>query len=325
MTILLVWLYTKKGGIKTVIWTDTLQTFFLLAGMLIFLFWLMGELNGSQAAFSLLSEQGLTKTFFWEANDGRQFFRSFLTGVFLTLVMNGLDQDMMQKNLTCRSLQDANKNMFSLSLIFFVVNLLFLILGGLLTVYAQQKGLSASGEELFGAVAQQAPPFLYIMFLLGVIAAAYSSADSALTSLTTAFCVDFLDIEKKPLNQQISWRQKAHIAFSVILFLVILIFGVLDNRELIFVLFTAAGFTYGPLLGMYAFGLFTQRKVSDFFVVVIAFLSPIMAYVIKENSEYLFGTKLTFEILLINGGMTFIALFLMSKGHTDETSNYRFR
>lgn len=317
ITILLVWLYTKKGGIKTVIWTDTLQTFFLLAGMLLFLFWLSGQLNGFGAAFSQLSEKNLSQVFYWEANDGRQFFRSFLTGMFITLVMNGLDQDMMQKNLTCRSLKDANKNMFCLSIIFFIVNFLFLTLGGFLTVYAHQNGITASGEELFGAVAQQAPAFFYIMFLLGVIAAAYSSADSALTSLTTSFCVDFLDIEKRPMDQQISLRKKTHIAFSVILFVVILIFGILNNRGLIFLLFTAAGFTYGPLLGMYAFGLFTKKKVSDLFVPVIAILSPIVAYVIKENSVSLFGTQLTFEILLINGAMTFVALFLISKGNTQ--------
>jgi solute:Na+ symporter, SSS family len=314
ITILLVWLYTKKGGIKTVIWTDTLQTFFLLAGMLVFLFWLFGETGGVGHAMNQLSEKSLSQVFFWETGDSRQFFRSFLTGMFLTLVMNGLDQDMMQKNLTCRNLKDANKNMFSLSIIFFIVNILFLVLGGLLTIYAQANGIGAQGDELFGAVAQQAPVVLYVMFLLGVIAAAYSSADSALTALTTSFCVDFLNIEKKPQDQQLVLRKNTHIAFSIILFIVILVFKQINDRSVIFQLFTAAGFTYGPLLGMYAFGLFTKKKVSDFFVPIIAILSPIVAYVIKQNSESLFGTKLTFEILLINGAMTFVALFLMSKG-----------
>ncbi|WP_330927010.1 sodium:solute symporter [Candidatus Sororendozoicomonas aggregata] len=318
ITIALVWLYTHKGGIKTIVWTDTLQTFFLLAAMLVFVFWLSGQLNGFGAAFDQLSEQNLSQVFFWEVNDGRQFFRSFLTGILMTLVMNGLDQDMMQKNLTCRSLKEANKNMFSLSLIFFIVNALFLFLGGFLTLYAQQKGIDAKGDELFGAVAQQASGFFYVMFILGVIAATYSSADSALTSLTTAFCVDFLAIEKRPTDQQIALRKKAHIGFSVVLFVVILIFGSLNNRGLIFLLFTAAGFTYGPLLGMYAFGLFTRKKVSDLFVPVIAVLSPVVAYLIKENAVSLFGTRLTFEILLINGAMTFIALFLMSKGNVEE-------
>ncbi|MCM8537241.1 MAG: sodium:solute symporter [Lentisphaeraceae bacterium] len=317
-TILLVWIYTKKGGIKTVIWTDTLQTFFLLAGMLVFLFWLANQLGGFGTAMGQLADQNLSQVFFWEANDGKQFFRSFFTGMFITLVMNGLDQDMMQKNLTCKSLKDANKNMFSLSIVFFVVNLLFLILGGFLTLYATNQGITAEGEELFGAIAQQAPPMLYVMFLLGVIAAAYSSADSALTSLTTSFCVDFLNIEKRSSQEQIELRKKTHIAFSFILFAVILIFGALDNRGLIFLLFTAAGFTYGPLLGMYAFGLFTKRKVSDNFVPIIAIASPIIAYVIKENSVSIFGTQLTFEILIINGAMTFIALFLMNKGKVES-------
>ena len=307
VTITLVWVYTQRGGIKTIIWTDTLQTFFMLLGLFAFIYWLFGELGGVSQSLEILKEKELSQVFFFEYTDAKFFVKGFLTGVFITLVMNGLDQDMMQKNLSCKSLKDARKNMFSLSIIFLVINIFFVVLGGLLTIYAQQHGIDAHKDKLFTAVAEQAPAFLFALFLLGVIAAAYSSADSALTSLTTAFCVDFMNMDKMNGTEKIKVRKKVHVMFSIFLFCTITIFESFNNDSIVWLLFKMAGFTYGPLLGMYAFGLFTKVKVKDSLIPWIAVLCPVLSWILKKNVP-----SIGFEILIYNGALTFVLMLVAS-------------
>lgn len=317
VTIFLVWIYTQKGGLKTIIWTDTLQTTFMLLGLLAFLFWLSGQLGGFSEALAILKEKNLTQVFFYDPTDTRYFVKGLFAGVFITLVMNGLDQDMMQKNLACKSLKDARKNMFVLSIVFLVVNILFLFLGGLLSVYAQQKGIDvAKGDYLFTVVAQQAPQVLFVLFVLGVIAAAYSSADSALTSLTTAFCLDFLDMTKMNGEEKIKTRKKIHVLFSVFLFSTIMIFASFNDDSIFVRLFTMAGFTYGPLLGMYAFGLFTKVKVKDSLIPWIAVLCPVLSWILKKNVS-----SIGFEILIYNGALTFVLMLVASFMYKEKAVN----
>jgi len=230
--------------------------------------------------------------------------------------MTGLDQDMMQKNLTCRSLKDAQKNMFWFTLVLTVVNFVFLSLGLLLTVYAQQNGIDAHKDDLFPILAKNHLGFgVFVFFLLGLIAAAYSSADSALTSLTTSFSIDILDIEKKHnTEKQVKIRKRIHIMISLLLILVIIAFKyIIKDESVISKLFVFAGYTYGPLLGLYAFGLFTKWHVKDKFIPIIAILSPILSYIISVNSLKWFGFEFGFFILILNGFLTFLGLMLILK------------
>ena len=315
ITILLIWVYTCRGGIKTVVWTDTLQTSFMVIALIAFLIFLTGELGGFSRSLQTISEKGLTQIFFFDFWDPKSFFQNFISGMFITLVMNGLDQDIMQKNLTCKNVGEAKKNLISLSVVFLIVNVLFMVLGAMLTVYAQNNGWNYEGDKLFIGVAKEAPKFLFILFLLGVIAAAYSSADSALTSLTTSFCVDFLKISSKPPSEQETLRKIVHIVFSLILFAVILIFYSFSDQSVMWLIFKAAGYTYGPLLGFYAFGMLTKYKVSDFYIPIIGVICPIISFVLNHFSKDLLGGyQIGFEILLINGGLTFLFMFLCNTG-----------
>ncbi len=320
ITIALIWLYTFKGGIKTIIFTDTLQTLFMLISVSVTIMFLASalDLNSITALIDHVSQSEMSKVFFFdEVNDSQYFIKSFLAGMFITITMTGLDQDMMQKNLTCRSLKDAQKNMVVFSVVLVFVNLLFLVLGLLLTQYAQVNGIAATKDNLFPTIAML--PELGVIttafFLLGLIAAAYSSADSALTSLTTSFCIDILDLEKRTEIQQKRLRKQVHVLFSVILIVVIVIFdSVFTDVSVIWELFKAAGYTYGPLLGLFAFGIYTNYKVLDKFVWILAVIAPILSFVLNKYSEnLLFGYQIGFEILIINGLLMFLGLLLISK------------
>ena len=305
LTIVLIWIYTFRSGIKTIIWTDTLQTLFMLSAVGVSI-WLISDKMGLGLIdlTQTISQSEYSKMFFWEGK--QNFIKQFLSGAFLAIVMTGLDQDMMQKNLSCRSLSEAKKNMYSFSVALIVVNVFFLALGALLYLYAQQIGLDIpKGDDLFPLVALQGDLGLGVgvFFILGLIAAAYSSADSALTSLTTSFCVDFLDIEKKENSRKT--RKYVHIAFSLLLVVAILIFKAINDDSVISALFKVAGYTYGPLLGLFAFGIFTKWSVRDKAVPIVAFLSPVAAYILQLYIP--FG----FELLMINGGITFLGLCLL--------------
>lgn len=318
LTIILIWLYTFKAGIKTIVWTDTLQTLFMLIAVGVAIYFVSDEMGlNAGAALDLISNSDMSQIFFFDDwKSGDFFVKQFLSGAFISIVMTGLDQDMMQKNLTCRNLGDAQKNMFWFTIVLTIVNLVFLTLGLLLTVYASQNGIDAHKDELFPTIAVNSGLGigLAIVFLLGLIAAAYSSADSALTSLTTSFSIDILDIEKKyDAVKQVAVRKRIHIVMSLVLIAVIIIFKyVIADATVIAKLFTFAGYTYGPLLGLYAYGLFTKWNVKDKFVPVVAIASPILAYIISTLSAGV-GFEFGFFILILNGALTFLGLLFIRK------------
>lgn len=315
LTILLIWLYTHKAGIKTIIWTDTLQTLFMLIAVVLCFYYVADAMNFSFVkAFSEITTSKYAKIFFFEDLRSPSFFpKKFLAGAFLAIVMTGLDQDMMQKNLSCPSLKDAQKNMFWFSIILVFVNVLFLALGALLYLFASSKGITASGDELFASVAmhESMPLVVGLFFILGLVAAAYSSADSALTALTTSFCVDFLNVQNREVRQQVKLRKRTHVFFSILLFLVILLFKIINDESVVSALFKVAGYTYGPLLGMYAFGLFTSCKINDLLVIPVVILAPILTYVLQLIAPILWGFSFGFELLIINGLISFIGLFFI--------------
>jgi len=327
ITILLIWVYTFRGGIKTIVYTDTLQTFCMLAAVIMTVYVIMSELSMSPGEMiSSIRESGYSKLFFFEGGwaDPNNFFKQFLSGALITIVMTGLDQDMMQKNLTCRSLGDARKNVYTFSVILVFANLLFLTLGAMLFIYAAEIGVAVPdrSDELYPMLAlQHLPGIVGIMFVIGLIASAYSSADSGLTALTTAFCVDFLGFKTEDNGLDIKRKRFAvHVMFSLILMAMILFFNALEGDAVINGLFKAAGYTYGPLLGLFAFGLFSKRKIRDQWVIWICLASPIISFFVDTYSEQLFaGFQFGFLILAVNGLLTILGLFAISykREHVD--------
>lgn len=317
ITILLIWLYTFKGGIKTIVWTDTLQTLFMLIAVGVCIYVVTDELQIDNL-FTYIAENEHSKIFFFDdVKAGSYFWKRFLAGAFVAIVMTGLDQDMMQKNLTCRNLKDAQKNMFWFTIVLVIVNFFFLALGVLLTDYASANGIEAHKDELFPIIASSGSLGVAtaIFFLLGLIAAAYSSADSALTSLTTSFSIDILEIDKRQDQAgQEKIRKKIHIIFSLVLIATILIFKYfIADESVIAKIFTFANYTYGPLLGLYAFGLFTQQQVKDKAVPFICIASPILTYAINYACLQYLGFDFGFALLILNGLVTFIGLGLFRK------------
>ncbi|WP_339787855.1 sodium:solute symporter [uncultured Imperialibacter sp.] len=325
ITIGLIWLYTFKGGIKTVVWTDTLQTGFMILAVVISIYLISTELNiGIADIGSTVVKSEYFRVFEWDWQSGRNFFKQFFAGAFIAIVMTGLDQDMMQKNLTCRNIGDAQKNMFWFCVVLVIVNFLFLSLGALLFMYAEATGIPIPDrtDNLYPMLALgHFNTFAGVLFLLGIVAAAYSSADSALTAMTTSFCVDFLGFEKKEVKNNDKVRMLVHLGFSFLLFFVILIFNAINDSSVINSVFTAAGYTYGPLLGLFSFGLFTKRPLTDKYVPVVCVLSPLLSYLINISSEsLLWGYKFGFEILLLNGLLTFLGLWAISSKRKIDVS-----
>ncbi len=322
LTILLIWAYTFRAGIKTIVWTDTLQTLFMLAALGVTIYFISEDMGLSgKGLWNFVMDSDLSKAFFFEDFKSKNYFwKQFISGAFIAIVMTGLDQDMMQKNLTCRNLKDAQKNMFWFTMVLTVVNFIFLCLGLLLTVFAQKNGIDANKDNLFPVVATQSGlgVAVAIFFVLGLIAAAYSSADSALTSLTTSFSIDIMEIEKRfSPAMQVVIRRRIHVIFSLVLVVVILIFKyVIANESVIEKLFEYAGYTYGPLLGMYAFGLFTKWRARDRWVPLVAILSPLLTILINLVGDRWYGFEFGFFILILNGLLTFLGLVLIrSKQH----------
>ncbi len=320
VTILLIWLYTNRGGIKTIIWTDTLQTAILLIAVVLTIYFIAKQMDLSfvQMVKVIKGSEHSRTWFFDDWNDKRHFIKQFFSGAFITIVMTGLDQDMMQKNLSCRNIGDAKKNMYWYGFAFLPVNLIFLSLGVLLFIFANQQGIPIpeQTDELFPIIATQGylPKVVSILFILGIVAAAYSSADSALTALTTSFTVDILNPKNKTENELKRIRRTVHIFVSILIAIVIMVFRAVNDQNVISAIFTVAGYTYGPLLGLYAFGLFTRFKVRDKWVPIVAIISPILCYFLSMYSEILFnGFKFGFELLMVNGAITFFGLLLLSK------------
>ena len=325
--IVLILFYTFKGGIKTVVWTDTLQTTFLLLAAVMTVVIILKSLNISFAELmSVSTERGYTKLFETDWSHSKFFVKQILSGAFITITMTGLDQDMMQKNLTCKTLRDAQKNVMTSSFFFVLVNILFMSLGAALIYYAQETGLqlpmNESGvvvnDKIFPTVAFSLDKLTSIVFMIGLIAAGYSSADGTLTALTTTFCFDFLHFDKNDKmseEQKIRYRKFIHVGFAFLYLLVIIMFRPFHNESLIDKIFEIAGYTYGPLLGLYSFGLFVKnRTVNDKYVPIIAISSPIISYILNIYSKNIFfGYQFGFEILIVNGLLTFMGLLMISK------------
>ncbi|MEM9887643.1 MAG: sodium:solute symporter [Bacteroidota bacterium] len=320
ITILLIWIYTFQGGIKTIVWTDALQTIFMVSAVVLTILALGSAMNTDLGGLiATFRESEYSKIFFFEEgwSDPNNFFKQFFAGALITIVMTGLDQDMMQKNLSCRNIGDAQKNMFTLSIILVFVNLLFLTLGGLLFIYAEQINFefTTRTDQLYPTLAlQHLSPTIGVVFILGLIAAAYSSADSALTSLTTSFCVDFLDFNKKDRSEQEKKRTRliVHLGFSLLLFATIMFVNSLNDDSIINKLFQFAGYSYGPLLGLFTFGMFTNYQLKNKYVFWVCLAAPLLAYFLNIALTSV-GVNLGFLVLALNGLLTFLGLLAISE------------
>lgn len=320
VTILLIWVYTFKGGIKTIVWTDTFQTLFLLLSVGMTIYYISKDLHLNVGGLTdLVSNSQYSRIFVWDWQSPHNFVKQFTSGAFIAIVMTGLDQDLMQKNLTCRNIGDAQKNMFWFTILLVITNFFFLTLGSLLYVYAETNGIALPDrtDELFPMLAvYHFPTIIGVFFMLGIVAAAYASADSALAALTTSFCVDFLGFKQGAPETQKSRRTRiaVHMGFCLLMFIVIVIFRAINDESVITSVFKAAGYTYGPLLGLFAFGLFTKRPVRDKAVPFLCVICPILSYILNINSKTLLGGyEFGFEILIVNGLLTFIGLWLLSR------------
>ena len=332
-TVVLIWVYTFRGGIKTIVYTDTFQTFFLVSAVIICTITIANYLDVNfSELFKQIKEtkslrgESMTKFFFFDDYKSHLFFpKQFLGGVFLAIAMTGLDQDLMQKNLTCKSLKDAQKNMYSFTTVLVFVNFLFLTLGGALYVFAGSKGVdlpqvngSIVTDHVFPTLALGSfGTIAGVFFLLGITASSYASADSALAALTTGFCIDFLNFDKKSEKNKKKYRILVHIGFSLLFLVIILLTRsyIVQNPEsdIIGAILTIAGYTYGPLLGLFAFGIFTQRKLKEILVPIVCIVSPIICYLLSVNSVHLFnGYVFSHELLILNGILTYFGLYLIS-------------
>ncbi|MBC5993462.1 sodium:solute symporter [Pontibacter cellulosilyticus] len=323
ITVLLIWVYTFRGGMKTIIWTDTFQTMAMLLAVITTIWLISDHLNYSfQGLVTTVTESNYSQVFVWDVKAGNYFLKQFFSGAFITIAMTGLDQDMMQKNLSCKNIGEAQKNMFWFNVILVVVNILFLTLGALLYIYAEANGMTlpVKADDVYPYLAlNHFSAFLGIVFILGIIAITYASADSALAALTTSFCVDFLNFREKSEHERVKQRYWAHAGVSLVMVLVVIAFEVLNSQSVISTMFTVAGYTYGPLLGLYAFGLYTKRAIRDRFVPAVCVAAPILTYIISYNSvEWFWGYVFGFEVLILNGFLTFTGLMALSKGRVGE-------
>jgi Na+/proline symporter len=332
ISLLLIFAYTYKGGLKTIIITDTLQTLFLVSSVFFTIYFICDSLNLSiPQAFETVKESNYSKIFFWEdfISNRFHFVKQILGGIFVTIAMVGLDQDLMQKNLSCKNIGEAQKNMFTFTGIFVIINLFFLGVGALLYIYAENNGIAipqvngiARTDLLFPEIAFNHLALIpSVIFLLGLTAATFATTDSALTALTTSFCVDFLGMDKEEnlkKTNNVRTRHWVHISFSMLMFLVIILFNVLNDDSVVSMIFKIAGYTYGPLLGLYSFGLFMKNfEVRDKLVPFVCLLSPFFTYLISLYSEKIFGGYVfDNELIIVNGLITFLLLLAISKKHT---------
>lgn len=318
MTVFMIWLYTFKNGIKSIVFTDVLQTVVMILTLTVIIFIVLQKINLSFAEiFNKMIASNKTQIFVFNDWSSRQnFVKQFLSGIFIVVVMTGLDQDQMQKNLTCRNLNEAQKNMRWYGAAFVPVNLLFLILGFLVLIFAEEKGISLNhviADNILPLIIKSSlGNFALLMFVVGIFASALNSADSALTSLTTSFSIDILNVEQKNEVRAEKIRKMTHIGFSFVLVAVVLLFGMLNSKSVIDALYTIVSYTYGPLLGMYVFGLFTKRKTVDKAIPLIAIAAPIICFFINLLTVRLFNYAFGYEILLLNGMITFAAIWIAS-------------
>lgn len=295
ITVALVWLYTFRGGVKSLIWTDSLKTFCLVVSVVLCIYYIASDLKlGFGSMIATISENDFSRMFFFDdVNDKRYFFKQFLAGVFTMIAMTGLDQDMRQRNLSCKNFKDSQKNMITSGISQFFVILLFLMLGVLLYTFTAQHGIEnpEKSDELFPMIAtgDYFPAIVGVLFIIGLISSAYSAAGSALTALTTSFTVDILGAKNKAENELVKIRKRVHIGMAIIMGIVIFVFNQLNNTSVIDAVYILASYTYGPILGLFAFGIFTKKQVRDKYIPIVAIVSPILCFILQENSEKWFN------------------------------------
>jgi len=316
-TLFLIWLYTHRSGIKTIVWTDTLQTICLISALMLLVVQVSKQLdlNFGQFVTSMVHQPHSRIFVFDDWHSKQNFFKQFFSGIFIAIVMTGLDQDMMQKNLTCKNLHDAKKNMYWYGISFVPVNMLFLTLGAMMLMLASKNNIAlpASSDDILPLFATQyLGSVVTFLFVIGIIAAAFASSDSALASLTTSFSVDILGVQHMDAKTAELKRKLTHIGMSVLFVLIMLIFKMLNNKSIIDAIYTIASYTYGPLLGMFAFGLFTKRKVNDKRIPFVAIASPLLCFGLNILSANLFNYSLGYELLMINGLITFAGMWVFS-------------
>lgn len=317
-TVSVVWLYTFKGGVKSIVWTDSLKTFCLVVSVGACIYYISKDLGlNFSGMVSTIRESDMSKIFFFDdINDRRYFFKQFLAGIFTVIATTGLDQDMMQKTLSCKNFKDSQKNMVISGVLQLFVILLFLMLGVLLYTFALKESMPipAKSDELFPTIATGSyfPTIVSILFIVGLVSAAYAAAGSALTALTTSFTVDILNIKKDSDQKVSSIRQRVHVAMAVTMGLVIIVINLLNNTSVIDAVYVLASYTYGPILGLFAFGIFTKKVVYDKYIPIVAVLSPILCLIIDKNSENWFnGYRFSYELLIMNAFLTFVGLLLL--------------
>ena len=318
--LLMILLYTFEGGVKTIVWTDTLQTTCMLLGLVICVIYILKSLNlGFSEGLSSLQESGFTKVFVWDPNSRLFFFKQVIAGAFITITMTGMDQEMMQKNISVKTLKDSQKNMITFSLIQALVVLLFLFLGGFLYLYASANGISTAPDKLFPTIAlgEGVPAIISIIFIIALISALFPSADGAITALTSSFCIDILGLKRREGStekEKQKVRKTVHLVFAAVLLLFVMIFKWVNSTSMIGVILKVAGYTYGPLLGLFAFGILTRRSVNDKMVPLIAVAAPLICFFLDKFQKNIFGKfEIGLELLIINGLLTFVGLLLISK------------
>ncbi|MBI2275368.1 MAG: sodium:solute symporter [Bacteroidetes bacterium] len=317
--LVMILLYTYEGGVKTIVWTDTLQTTCMLLGLIICVVYILSNMNmGFAESLQAMGEKGYSKIFFTDPNSKLFFVKQILAGAFITVTMTGMDQEMMQKNISVKTLKDSQKNVISMSIVLMVVILIFLFLGGLLYLYATQLNLDVTGDKLFPAIAlQHMPPFVSVIFIIALISALFPSADGAITALTSTFCIDIIGMQRRndlTDAQKKKMRQRVHLSFAAIFLLFVMMFKWINDSSMIGVILKVATFTYGPLLGLFTFGILLKRKVNDKLVPFVCIASPIICFFLDRFQKQIFGSfELGLELLIINGLITFTGLWLISK------------
>lgn len=316
--LIMIILYTYEGGVKTIVWTDTLQTSAMLLGLIICSIYIMNHLNlGFGESLNAMTQKGLTEIFNTNVNDKAFFIKQIIAGAFITITMTGIDQEMMQKSLSVTKLHDSQKNMVVLGFIMVVVISMFLFLGGLLHLYGAQEGVTATGDQLFPSVAlNHMPPFISLIFIIALISALFPSADGAMTALTSSLCIDVFGLKEKDWDDKKKerFRKNIHLIVAFSFLIMVVIFKIINDNSMIGLILKMAGFTYGPLLGLFSFGIFTKYKVKDHLVPYVCIAAPVISYLIDKYQENLFGDfKIGLELLVFNGILTFVGLWLIRK------------
>ena len=310
--------YTLKGGVKTIVWTDTLQTTFMLLALVVCIFALQDALNHDWSTlWTKMKAEGMTKLWETDVNKKSYFLKHVLGGAFMTIAMTGLDQEMMQKNISVKTLKDAQKNMITFSFVLLIVNAVFMFLGGLLYLYAKQNGWNFAPDDVFPSIVKlHLSKGIFLIFIIGLISALFPSVDGAITALTSSFCIDILGFERKQdksEEEKTKLRKKIHLGFAALFIILVFIFKTVNSKTIVDLIFLIAGYTYGPLLGLFSFGIFTKRVLMKNIVPVVCIISPLLCYLLDYFSPQLFGNyKIGFEMLILNGGITFILLYLFS-------------